>query len=92
MAKNKRAKVEDKETETAKSGDGCSLRLAVFDLDYTIWQPEMYQLYSCPKLTPIDSKYNKRLSSNVLREARTNKDGQILTDRNNSPIRVFPGA
>mmetsp|Transcript_24030 Transcript_24030/g.35606 ORF Transcript_24030/g.35606 Transcript_24030/m.35606 type:complete len:196 (-) Transcript_24030:255-842(-) len=26
-----------------------SLRLAVFDLDYTIWMPEMYQLHGPPK-------------------------------------------
>lgn len=26
------------------------LRLVVFDLDYTVWQPEMYQLYGSPRL------------------------------------------
>ena len=26
-----------------------TLRLAVFDLDYTIWKPEMYQIYGPPK-------------------------------------------
>ena len=76
-------------------GDGpTTLRLAVFDLDYTIWQPEMYQLYGAPKLTEIDSQqHNKRrLSPEVLEEARTMKEGYILTDRSHSPIRVFPGA
>ncbi|CAB9526455.1 Magnesium-dependent phosphatase 1 [Seminavis robusta] len=68
------------------------LRLAVFDLDYTIWQPEMYQLYGEPTLKPIDNKYNKRLSAQVLKEARTTKAGYILTDRRNSPMRVFGGA
>ena len=33
-----------------------TLRLAVFDLDYTIWDPEMYQLHGAPRLRPIDSK------------------------------------
>lgn len=69
------------------------LRLAVFDLDYTIWQPEMYQLSGPgPKLTLADSKYNKELSAGVLSEARTCKDGFILTDGRNTPMRVFPGA
>ena len=113
-----------------------TLRLAVFDLDYTIWyglysvhtlasvikccfcsdkpllqimtvadilschflsfnydrQPEMYQLTGgAPKLTPVDSKQNQKLSAKVLEEARTIKEGYILTS-GHSPIRVFPGA
>jgi len=67
-------------------------RLAVFDLDYTIWHPEMYQLSGTPTLTKIDSKKNEQLSEEVLAEARTKEEGYILTDRRNSPIRVFPGA
>jgi hypothetical protein len=66
------------------------LRLAVFDLDYTIWQPEMYQLYGRPKLVPTPSN----LSSNLVKETRTKHDGMILVDskRTNTPMRVFPGA
>eukprot|EP00568_Trieres_chinensis_P010981 CAMPEP_0183291382 /NCGR_PEP_ID=MMETSP0160_2-20130417/827_1 /TAXON_ID=2839 ORGANISM="Odontella Sinensis, Strain Grunow 1884" /NCGR_SAMPLE_ID=MMETSP0160_2 /ASSEMBLY_ACC=CAM_ASM_000250 /LENGTH=200 /DNA_ID=CAMNT_0025452181 /DNA_START=130 /DNA_END=732 /DNA_ORIENTATION=- len=68
------------------------MKLAVFDLDYTIWDPEMYQLYGTPKLRPIDSKPFKGLSPELLDEAKTNKDGYILADSSNSPIRVFKGA
>ena len=68
------------------------MRLIVFDLDYTIWQPEMYQLHGAPTLTPMDSKYNKRLSAKILKEARTDKEGYILTDLSHSPMRVFQGA
>ncbi|KAL7576882.1 hypothetical protein ACA910_006648 [Epithemia clementina (nom. ined.)] len=67
------------------------LRLVVFDLDYTIWQPEMYQLWGKPKLVPIESK--KGLSPSIFQEARTKEDGYILIDpKQGSPIRVFPGA
>lgn len=75
-----------------EDGDGTTLRLAVFDLDYTIWQPEMYQLSGIPKLTEVDSKQNKKLSATVLQEARTIREGYILTDRSHSPMRVFQGA
>jgi hypothetical protein len=66
------------------------MRLAVFDLDYTVWQPEMYQLSGPPTLTPIDK--HPKLSPILLKETRTNKKGMILTDRQNSPMRVFDGA
>jgi hypothetical protein len=66
------------------------LRLVVFDLDYTIWQPEMYQLNGAPKLTPITSL--GKLSDSVLQEARTNQDGKILVDRSQTPITVFEAA
>lgn len=72
--------------------NGPPLRLAVFDLDFTIWRPEMYQLNGAPKLTEIDSKNNRKLSAKILEEARTIKTGHILTDRSHSPMRVFPGA
>lgn len=68
-----------------------TLRLAVFDLDYTIWRPEMYQLSGTPKLEPLSSPRLKNLSKNVLEEARTVKDGMVLFD-GRSPIRTFPGA
>jgi len=64
------------------------LRLVVFDLDYTVWQPEMYQLYNGPRLVPAP----KNLSARVLNEAATNVEGEILVDKDKTPIRVFEGA
>jgi hypothetical protein len=73
-----------------------TMRLAIFDLDYTIWQPEMYQLSSAPKLTSVDDFVNKRgkggLSPSMLKEARTKTDGMVLADKHNSLMRVFDGA
>ena len=66
------------------------LRLVVFDLDYTIWQPEMYQLNGSPKLTSISSL--GKLSKSVLQEARTNQEGKVLTDSRKTPITMFEGA
>jgi hypothetical protein len=74
------------------------MRLAVFDLDYTIWQPEMYQLSSAPKLMPVDAvAANRRggggvLSPAILQQARTKTDGMILADKSHSIMRVFDGA
>jgi hypothetical protein len=72
------------------------MRLAVFDLDYTIWQPEMYQLSSAPKLMPVDDFVNKRgkggLSAAVLKQAQTKTDGMVLADKHSSLMRVFDGA
>jgi hypothetical protein len=75
---------------TGKKGsdEPCQLELAVFDLDYTVWQPEMYQLYSKPQL----SEPSKNTSAQIKREAKTTKEGMILVDKNGSPMRVFPGA
>jgi hypothetical protein len=75
---------------TGKEGinEPCQLELAVFDLDYTVWQPEMYQLYSKPELT----EPSKNMSAQIRREAKTTKEGMVLVDKNSSPIRVFPGA
>ena len=77
------------------------LELVVFDLDYTIWDPEMYQL--CGKPTLVDaSEYN--LSKKQLEESRTIHEGKILVDIPSSsrgryrhtyqrqPMRVFSGA
>lgn len=68
---------------------GCSLRLAVFDLDYTVWQPEMYQLYGNVRLVKADGY---QLSAIEKHETKTTKDGMILTDKSGTPIRVFSGA
>jgi hypothetical protein len=69
------------------------MRLAVFDLDYTIWQPEMYQLSSAPKLTSVDDFVNKRgkggLAPAMLKESRTKTDGMVLADKHNSLMRVL---
>ena len=90
----KKAKESTHSMPIVGSGNRASppLRLAVFDLDFTIWRPEMYQLDGAPKLTEIDSKNNRKLSAQILEEARTIKEGHILTDRSHSPMRVFPGA
>ena len=64
------------------------LELVVFDLDFTVWQPEMYQLCGEPKLT---GNMNS-LPGNARKEARTSKEGMILVDKSGTPIRVFPGA
>jgi hypothetical protein len=68
-----------------------ALRLAVFDLDYTLWHPEMYQLNGRPRLVEA-SKMKIKFLDKVLHEARTDREGMILTDNSGSPIRVFPGA
>jgi len=67
------------------------MRLAVFDLDYTIWRPEMFQLYGPPKLTPT-SKLGGRLSPAALAEGRTVQEGMVLTDRDGDIMRIFDGA
>ena len=65
------------------------LKLAVFDLDYTVWQPEMYQLWGEPKLV----EPSNRISTKVRQEAKTINDPKILVDSSGgTPIRVFPGA
>jgi Acid Phosphatase len=67
------------------------MKLAIFDLDYTIWQPEMYQLYGAPTLAPIASLTN-RYSESAVKEMTTNRHGMVLVDGSGSPMRVFPGA
>jgi hypothetical protein len=64
------------------------LQLAVFDLDYTVWQPEMYQLWGEPRLAEAP----KNLSSEEKKCSKTTTDGMIVTDSSGSPITVFPGA
>lgn len=64
------------------------IRLAVFDLDYTVWQPEMYQLWGPPKLVQAKS-LNLR---NLLGSYQTIREDHVLVDRSQTPITVFDGA
>jgi len=70
----------------------------VFDLDYTIWQPEMYQIDGPPKLISHDEFVGKqkRKSRGSLREiprgATTIHQNKLATDRRGVPITVFAGA
>ena len=86
-------------------GGGRNLRLAVFDLDYTIWQPEMYQLYGKPRLVATsggsvggtgrrraNAKKVKTVGNSFILETRTMQEGMMITDGSGSPMRVFPGA
>ena len=79
-----------KEAIKEASQQSKDLELAVFDLDYTIWDPEMYQLHGKPKLV---DKASQRLSPKLDNETKTKEDGKILVDSSNgTPIRVFHGA
>ena len=62
--------------------------LVVFDLDYTVWQPEMYQLYGKPHYVATP----KNLSAKARKEAKTIKEGMVLKDMHGSVMRVFHGA
>ena len=62
--------------------------LGVFDLDFTVWRPEMYQLYGKPEF----AQPPKGTSARTLREAKTRKEGLVLRDRDGSVMRVFHGA
>jgi hypothetical protein len=71
-----------------KEESASMLQLAVFDLDYTVWQPEMYQCHGEPRLTHPSN----RISDKVELEARTTKEPMILVDASDQPMRVFNGA
>ena len=73
---------------SSDSSNGRTLRLAVFDLDYTVWDPEMYQLHGRPRLV----KAPKNLSAVEEHETRTKKEGMIMVDKSGTPMRVFTGA
>ena len=78
-------------------------KLIVFDLDFCIWKPEMYQLQGPPQLKNLRSlqvkpKRNQRknksmqTTSSLPNNPNTNQKGMILTDRTGTPITVFEGA
>lgn len=77
-------------TSYSSSTTTMPLRLAVFDLDFTVWSPEMYQLWGPPTLSSIDK--HEDLDPQVLKEARTSEKNMILTDRSDTPITIFEGA
>ena len=82
----------------------CIMQLVVFDLDYTIWQPEMYQLDGPPKLTSID-EFQKQRKKKSLSSSSTSSSScattlsntifpdKIITDRHGTmPMTIFDGA
>jgi hypothetical protein len=78
--------------------DPSTMQLVVFDLDYTIWQPEMYQIDGPPKLISVDEFHGKqkrksRAPPRSLPSGTTTiHQNKIATDRRNVPITVFDGA
>lgn len=82
------------------------LQLVVFDLDFCIWKPEMYQIQGPPILSNLQKLQNgvkpprKRKSKlsgakqnlNIPKKPNTNQKGMIVTDRVGTPITVFDGA
>ena len=79
------------------------LQLVVFDLDFCVWKPEMYQLRGPPTLTNLKSiqpkQPRKRKKSQQLQTSlslpklpTTNRKGMIVTDQAGTPITVFDGA
>ena len=73
------------------------LQLVVFDLDFCIWKPEMYQLRGPPILTCLNSIQpkvpRKRKQKTILHlKGNTNMKGMIVTDTAKNPITIFDGA
>ncbi|OEU21400.1 hypothetical protein FRACYDRAFT_235023 [Fragilariopsis cylindrus CCMP1102] len=81
--KNKKNDNDDNENENG----GYDLRLAVFDLDYTIWQPEMYQIHGPPQLRKRTTTFSATDGTGMKQTTTTE-----VTDRNNVPITIFDGA
>jgi magnesium-dependent phosphatase 1 len=67
------------------------MQLVVFDLDYTIWQPEMYQIDGPPMLMSVDDFQRKRNRGHPP-GSDTILQHKIVTDRRGTPITVFEGA
>ena len=57
-----------------------ALKLAVFDLDFTVWKPEMYELHGPPKVKKVKSSVDGQ-------ESRMK-----VTDRIGTEITIFDGA
>ena len=74
------------------------MQLVVFDLDYTIWQPEMYQIDGPPRLVSLDEFQGKRKKKDrapprmIPPGSSTVHQNKIVTDRRGTPITVFDGA
>jgi magnesium-dependent phosphatase 1 len=70
------------------------LQLAVFDLDFCTWAPEMYQIQGPPILTPIKSLEKKKRKKRSLPTnlSPTIQKGKTVTDRCGTPITLFEGA
>lgn len=74
------------------------MQLVVFDLDYTIWQPEMYQIDGPPKLTSVDEfqgkqkRKSKTPPRSIPSGSTTMYPNKIATDRRGTPITIFDGA
>lgn len=76
------------------------LLLAVFDLDYTIWHPEMYQINGPPALvmecsasSQTSRKGMKKISKVALTPwTKTVREGMIVADQNGTPMALFDGA
>lgn len=74
------------------------MQLVVFDLDYTIRQPEMYQIDGPPKLVSVDEFQGKQKRKtrapprSIPLGSTTIHQNKIATDRRGVPITVFAGA
>ena len=72
------------------------LQLVVFDLDFCVWKPEMYQIQGPPILTPMKTFEKKKRKAKTqpssLQLTPTSKKGMTVTDRAGTPITVFDGA
>lgn len=74
------------------------MQLVVFDLDYTIWQPEMYQIDGPPKLVSFDDFIGKQKRKGrapprqIPPGSKTTHQNKLVTDMRGVPITVFDGA
>merc|ERR1711862_1005522 len=50
------------------------MQLVVFDLDYTIWEPEMYQIDGPPKLSDYDTLFNQDCFQTKKKKKKNNKN------------------